>query len=477
MRTVLDTALKRLALGRILDPSALLGGAFRVLAIRVMGAALAYLAMVMLIRWMGVAEFGIYSYVLSWATIVALLLPLGLNAGVLRFIPEYQERRFMGRLKGVISRSRLIVTLVSTLGAGILLLGVIGFRDSLPSAFVMPLIVSLACIPVFALMDLHESFARAFGWPALAYGPPYVLQPLIVLMAAGAFVFLGHRLDAAYAMAIMMAASALCLAWQMVSVQAGIRERLRGAKIRFHTRYWMAISVPMLLMEAFRALLEHTDIIMLGSFAEPETVAAYVASVRTAGLLGFVFFAIAAMAVPKIPEAHFAGGRKALQKLVSTIVAMIFLPSLLLGVALLVFGPWILTFFSPDFASAYPAMAIVICGYLFRAATGPVEYMLNLTGHQRECIWAYVAACVFNIAANLALIPSFGLMGAALATASSTILIQAWLGLKVWRHLGVIPFVMPFLLLRDQRSPMSGTGASDADATIQTELARLCSKH
>ncbi|WP_170984180.1 oligosaccharide flippase family protein [Rhodoligotrophos defluvii] len=438
-----------------LDQHALVGGALLVLLIRVVGAALAYLGMIVLIRWMGAAEFGIYSYALSWATVLGLLLPLGTNAALLRFIPEYQERRFTERLKGVVTRLRLIVTLASFAGAALGLLIVLTIGAEISAPYRVPIIISLCCVPIFALMDLHEGMARAFGWQTLAYGPPYVLQPLLMLLGTGAVAMSGIRPDAAIAMAAMLVGSVLCLGWQITSIHINLAGRLRAVKARHHTRYWMAISLPLLVMEAFRAMLENTDILLLGALAEPQAVAAYVAALRTAGLLGFLFFAVAAIAVPKIAQTHFGSGREALQRLVSASTALIFVPSLVGAGLLVVAGPWILALFSPEFTSAYAALAILVLAHLFRAATGPVEYMLNLTGHERACMPAYIAAGAFNIAANLVLIPILGLIGAAIATASAMILVQFWLACQVWRRLGIVPFIAPSLISRTTRPAVS----------------------
>ena len=57
--------------------------------IRVMSAGIIFLAQILLARWMGGFEFGVYVYVWTWVVLVAGLAPLGIAYSTQRFIPEY----------------------------------------------------------------------------------------------------------------------------------------------------------------------------------------------------------------------------------------------------------------------------------------------------------------------------------------------------------------------------------------------------
>ena len=82
--------------------------------IRVASAALAYLSQVLLARWMGTFEFGIYVYVWTWVLLIGRALDLGLATSAQRFIPEYRERKQLDLLRGFLVGSRWLALGVAT---------------------------------------------------------------------------------------------------------------------------------------------------------------------------------------------------------------------------------------------------------------------------------------------------------------------------------------------------------------------------
>ena len=70
--------------------------------IRVVSAVIAFVSQVLLARWMGSFEYGIF--VLVWTTmiIVGNLACLGFHTSVIRFIPEYRERDMLPELRGIL---------------------------------------------------------------------------------------------------------------------------------------------------------------------------------------------------------------------------------------------------------------------------------------------------------------------------------------------------------------------------------------
>ena len=74
--------------------------------IRVASAALVFLSQILLARWMGSFEFGIYVYVWTWVLLLGELADLGLASAAQRFIPEYSAAAARSLLRGFLLGSR-----------------------------------------------------------------------------------------------------------------------------------------------------------------------------------------------------------------------------------------------------------------------------------------------------------------------------------------------------------------------------------
>src|SRR5438552_17770840 len=73
--------------------------------IRVVSAALAYFSQVLLARWMGGSDYGIYVYVWPWVLLLGSMMDFGISASAQNIIPEYRAAVDQALLRGVLSGS------------------------------------------------------------------------------------------------------------------------------------------------------------------------------------------------------------------------------------------------------------------------------------------------------------------------------------------------------------------------------------
>ncbi|TIQ09034.1 MAG: exopolysaccharide biosynthesis protein, partial [Mesorhizobium sp.] len=74
-------------MGRSLDYATIFA-----LLIYIGGAGLTSLAQLLIARIVGSTSYGIYSYVLAWASVLAYLATLGFNVSLLRFVSAYSAK-------------------------------------------------------------------------------------------------------------------------------------------------------------------------------------------------------------------------------------------------------------------------------------------------------------------------------------------------------------------------------------------------
>ncbi len=142
------------------------------LGIRVAAAAIVYVSQVLLARWMGPFQYGVFVFVWVWVLILGGLGPIGLSTSATRFIANYRQRNRMALLRGLIFSSRLIAFGVSCVTMAVGITGLWLFGDRFESHYVIPAMIILCCLPAYTLVDVQDGIARGFGWLGVALAPP-----------------------------------------------------------------------------------------------------------------------------------------------------------------------------------------------------------------------------------------------------------------------------------------------------------------
>lgn len=411
-------------------------------AIRVASAMVVYLSQVVLARWMGNSEFGIYVYVWTWVLLVGDIIHLGLPLAAQRLIPSYNAANSHDSLRGFAFgawRLALGCSVAGAVAGALIVKSLEGFIDARQ---IVPLYLACAALPFVTLSIVLDGIARNYNWIGLALAPHFLWRPLLVLaLVAGAYL---ARLpaDAVTAMTIVVVAAAAMAGVQLVMIQCRLAKVIAPGPRRYEIKTWLGTSVPMILVWGFYTLLTYTDVIVLQQFRSPEDVAHYYGAARTLLLVSFVYFSVAAAVAHRFTSYHLAGDHEGLGAFVASTVRWTFWPSLLATVLILALGWPLLRLFGPSYVAAYPAMFVLAIGPLARASVGPAERLLNMLGAQRACAVVYATAFAINLVGCVLLVPHIGIMGAAVATSSAIVFESVALYVVTKRRLGLHVFII-----------------------------------
>jgi len=188
-------------------------------AVRIVSAAIAYVSQVLLARWMGDFEYGIFVVVWVGAVILGGLACIGFQTAVVRFVPEYLERGENELLRGVLLGSRIYGFAAATAIAVIGMLGLFVFGDHLSSYYLIPLYLGAVTLPMLAIGEIQDGISRAFSWPDLSLWPTYIVRPIVILLVMWAALSLGWAPDAVTAMASVIVATYLTSIGQMIALE------------------------------------------------------------------------------------------------------------------------------------------------------------------------------------------------------------------------------------------------------------------
>jgi len=409
--------------------------------IRSASAGIIYLTQVLLARWMGRFEFGVYVYAWAWVGFLGMWAAGGIAPAAQRFIPEYRARGDQPGLRGFLFGSRWVSFAYGTIVGVLLAAAVLMLGDRIAPYYWLPLLIGAAVIPIFPVSSVQDTIARCFNWIELGLIPNYVIHPLIICAAVAAVHFLGLGVTAVHG----LVAAAVGM-WIMTLIQTALlRRRLRRAvapgERRYELRYWMVSSLPIAFVDGFFLLLTYVDTLILQVFVGPADIAVYYAATKTLAILNFIYFAVSAASAHRFAQYYVAGEHDKLAAFLKDAVRWTFWPSLALGLALLALGKPILSLFGPGFAEGYPLMFVLAIGLMARASVGPAERLLSMQDQQRASAAIYAGAFATNLVLCLALIPHFGLIGAAASTASAIVVESTLLYVVTKRRLGLHIFV------------------------------------
>jgi O-antigen/teichoic acid export membrane protein len=405
--------------------------------IRVISAALAYLSQILLARWLGGSDYGVYVYVWTWVLLLGSMMDFGISASAQKIIPEYRTAGEHALLRGFLAGSRWM-TFVASVAVSLLLAGVVkALAPWIAANAIVPLYIGCITLPAFVVANTQDGIARSHDWMRLGLMPQFIVrQALIIGITAGAVV-LGFNLGATAAMMASAAAVWIAMISQLIVLNRRLALHIEPGAKRYDFRGWLAVSLPILLVESFYLLLSYTDVLVLQQFRTSEEVGIYFAVVKTLALVSFIHYAMSATTAHRFAEYHALGDKERLSAYVAHAINWTFWPSLAATIVLLALGKPLLWLFGAQFVTGYDIMFIAAIGLVARSAIGPVERLLNMLGHQYICAAAYAFAFVMNVVLCLALVPRFGGYGAAAATSISLVLETVLLFWIVRRRLGL----------------------------------------
>ena len=387
-----------------------------VFIIRVLSAGLAYFSQVLLARWMGGSEYGVYVYVWTWVLLLGSMLDFGISVGAQKIIPEYRTGGQLALLRGFLSGSRWIVLAASTVVA-LVFAGLVKILSPwIGAGEIVPLYIGCLILPAFVVANTQDGIARSHDWMRLGLMPQFIVrQTLIIGFTAGAVV-MSVMLDATAAMIASAAAVWLAMLGQLVVLNRRLGKTVEAGSKDYDVRGWLTVSLPIMLVEGFYLLLSYIDVLVLQQYRSSEEVGIYFAVVKTLALVSFIHYAMSATTAHRFSEYHASGDKERLSAYIAHAIKWTFWPSVAATAVLLAFGKPLLWLFGEKFTAGYGIMYVAAIGLIVRSAIGPVERLLNMLGLQNMCALAYALAFVLNLVLCIMLVPRYGGYGAAAAT-------------------------------------------------------------
>lgn len=393
----------------------LLGWSGFIFLMRLSGAVTVLLTQILLARWMGAYELGVYVLAFSWLIMLSTVVGLGFPMASMRILGKAQHHGEAGIVRGYIRRGREINMgvglMVGLVGIGVVLLNAAQLSASQQNA----LILAFVCVPVLAMMRMHERAAQAHGWFVLAMLPNMFLRPIAFLFIVWLAANYGTGLDAPRVMLLHVLLIGVMAFTHGVLFSTRMRHEVGMPKPDFRDREWFHVALPLLIVTLFSQYFADLDIVVVGLILAPDKLAQYNAGYRVAWVISFGFLAVNAVLMPRVSKLYAAADTTAIQNTVA-LATLVTATGAIVAVTLLVFfGETILRLFGEAFVPAYESMLILAASQVLLAMIGPVATLLSVTGHQLYCLKVFSWSLLALVVLSILLTPVYGMNGAALA--------------------------------------------------------------
>jgi O-antigen/teichoic acid export membrane protein len=406
----------------------LMGKTVGVALIRVVGLALGFCISVHVARSVGDSEFGRYEGWLAWIGMASVMLGLGTDRMIARFVATYSATNDRARLHGLL---RPVAIVTAILGAAALAVLIVSIATDRPPS---PWLVGMSAIVATVAFRSMQAVLNGFGAVTWSQSLDLLVLPLAFWSA---FLIWLEMSPASAAIALGSQAAGILIALSV----AGIIARSRwpsdvGATIAAaEWPEWWAYSRSLFALAVLQIGLQRTDLAAFDLVGDAAALGHYAAAKRIAGPVVAIVLAVNAAASPLVARLHARGESAQLQSMLSRMARMTTAVAVVLSIPLLVLGDWILGWFGAGFRDATTALRILVVAQVFNAACGSVLLALIMTGHARAALPGLAIANLLQAGAAALFAPRWGATGAAIAASAGTVAWNLLLSLAVRRHL------------------------------------------
>jgi O-antigen/teichoic acid export membrane protein len=375
-------------------------------------------------RLMGGHESGLFFLCLTWVNLASTAARMGLERAIARHIAAElaighgrAARRVLvaglawTALAGVVAA---VVTVLVAGTASLLLFHEPDLRRPLQIAALVLLPQTLAFVIGFALIGLNRGVAAQIIQSAL----PAMLSLVALLVGFNRIDTLLVSYAGSFSICCVIGAALLLYEWHVTMID---RPDTSGVPHGVLPPLWTTAR-PFLVIELTQSSLLSLPVLVLGMFSSAMVVSAFSIVSRLTMLINTILISVAMIVAPSFARHHRRLEYAAFHRVnlqTQHIAMLICLPVI---AVMMIFPRHLLSLLGGEFVMAVGALEILALAQLVNVLLPTQDMILAMTGHGKTLLRLNIQQLIACCVLSAALIPTFGLMGAAVL--SALILVQ-----------------------------------------------------
>lgn len=397
---------------------------------------------ILIARILGPHQAGIYYLALTVAYFVGQLSVGGFDATVIRYLALYRADGDWASFRGTLRFALRSVAALGITGSFCLLFGASRIANGLfhKPELTLPLRIVALYVPLYAVEAVLLAATQSFKQMKYKVYIEAMLNPTLRIVLAFTIYLLGGRVNAVlggYVFSLLVCTFLAIFALRGC-VPVDLSTYPPVAQRRELVNYWF----PMFGVSLLSLLVLYGDTLVLGHFRTSAEVGVYSVCVRLVIVQAFFIGVVGQIFSPMVSELHHRrefGQLCDLSKVIAFWTVGCFTP---VALVFLLVPREIIAVFGGGFRAGAPILLVLLAGQFANFITGPVGLIVSMAGWSRLQLVNMFTSVLLQVALAFLLIPSHGVIGAAVANSAGIISLNLLQLIEVRLRLGFQPISM-----------------------------------
>jgi O-antigen/teichoic acid export membrane protein len=299
-----------------------------------------------------------------------------------------------------------------------------------------------------AFVFISGSVLVALRRPLIGFSADVLLRPVTIASALALALSLSLGTGTIKFMLWAMAGGYIVIALTHAAIAITAVRNLGGRSPEppDEQKRWWRFDLPWVLITLATDYFFDLDVILLSPLMSYSDLAVFGAITRIFSLAAFGVGTIYAISLPDVFEAEAIGKAQGFQNMIAKTNFTASCVSIVMLLGVMFFGTTILSIFGTEFIKGAGPLAILCLSLLVRSAFGPAALALSMHNKPQLSLPSVVLGVASLVAANILLVPIWGLYGASVAALLAITIWSASMWFTALKYTKLDVSILPYLL-------------------------------
>lgn len=387
-------------------------------------ATLGFVLTVVITRLLGADGAGVVFQATGVFAVILAFAKVGMDSTAIYWLPRVQLDD-VGKLRSSITAFALIASVASLLLGGLVFVLSPVLWPGAQGGVARAVQALMIFIPAGALMTIAAAILRALGSVrefviVQNIAIPALRPPLVAVAAVATGSAVVVSVAWALPLAIMLLVAAVMIVGHTTRLEGGVKGEVRPS--RNELREIISFAAPRTLSAGLEQAIVWSNVLLIGWLVSDQAAGIYGGAARfiQAGMI--VDAALRVVVSPRFSSLLHQRRHSDVEDLYVTATMWLVLCASPIFLLLAVFSPVFLALLGPEFRAGANALSILAVGSMITFLAGNIHSLLIMSGHSGWAAVNKIIVLIVNVVGSIIVLPVWGLEGAAVVWASSTLI-------------------------------------------------------